>query len=220
MARESGCSPSTNKRARSRVGQLASAATSPTGANLAQSRVGSLASNMATRLSRALAKLTAAKQKIAIAETSAGGLIAATLLAQPGASKYFAGAAVCYTKGSKQAFLGLEAEKSKPTSTEPHAVELANAVRDALGSEWAIGETGVAGPTPNSRGISPGVCALAIVGPDGLVLRKTLFPDDTLSDADAYGQPPKVARADAMKGFGDAAIELLCDAVDKQHPDA
>ena len=171
-----------------------------------------------SRLSRAMAKLVANGQKVSIAETSAGGLIAASLLAQPGASKFFAGSVVCYTRPSKLKFLGLEAEKSKPTSTEPHAIELASAIRDTLDSEWGIGETGVAGPAPNSRGIAPGVCALAVVGPD-IVKRKTLFPDDKLSDADAYGQPPKVPRDEAMRVFCDGAIHLLCDAVEAKYPD-
>ena len=171
------------------------------------------------RLQRAMAKLVASKARVAIAESSAGGLIAASLLAQPGASKYFAGGVVCYTKTAKQNFLGLEAEKTKPTSTEPHAVELAKAAREALNCDWGVGETGVAGPSPNSRGISPGVCALAVVGPNNFVLRTTLFPDETLSAADAYGQPPKVPREEAMKTFGAAAIELLCDAVEKAHPE-
>ena len=172
-----------------------------------------------SRLRAAMARLAAAKCRVAVAETSAGGLIASTLLAQPGASKWFAGAVTSYTKQSKKALLGLDEGSSKPTATEPHAVELASAVRDVLKAEWAIGETGVAGPAPNSRGIAPGVCALAVVGPDGLVRRRTLWPDDTLSDADAYGQPPKIPRDEAMRGFGLAAIELLCDAVESAHPE-
>ena len=165
-------------------------------------------------MDKAVKRLAANSQKVAIAESSAGGLISASLLALPGASKFFAGGVVCYTKDAKKAFLKLDASSSKPTATEPHAVELASAIRDQLQCHWAIGETGVAGPTPNSRGISPGVCAIAVVGPDGLVRRKTLFPDEQLSAADAYGQPPKVPRDQAMRAFETAALELLCDAVE------
>ena len=165
-----------------------------------------------------MARLAAAKHKVAIAESSAGGLIAASLLAQPGASKYFAGGVVCYTKTAKDKFLRLDAEKTKPTATEPHAVELATAVREVLECDWAVGETGVAGPTPNSRGVAPGVCALAVVGPNGVVRRRTLYPDDGLSAADAYGQPPKVPRNEAMRAFEVAALELLCDAVEAAYP--
>ena len=104
-------------------------------------------------------------------------------------------------------------EPSKPTSTEPHAVELAMAARTKLGTEWAIGETGVAGPQPNSRGIAPGVCAIAVVGPDGLVKSRMLYPDDTLSASDAYGQAPKVPREEAMQRFSLAAQSLLVETV-------
>ena len=143
-----------------------------------------------------------------------GGLIAAELLAQPGASKFFKGGVVCYTKASKQQLLGIAPESSKPTSTEPHARELAMAAQTILAADWAIGETGVAGPTPNSRGIQPGVSALAACGPGGALARKTLFPDDRLGAADAYGQAPKIGRPDNMLAFRDAAIELLADAVE------
>lgn len=153
-----------------------------------------------------------------MAETSAGGLIAAGLLAQPGASKYFAGGVVTYTKESKLKLLGLDSEKTKPTSTEPHAFELAMAVRTTLGSDWAIGETGVAGPSPNSRGIAPGVGAIAVVGPNNARLTKSIFPDDELSASDAYGQARKVPRDEQMQIFMDEALELLCDLVEREGP--
>lgn len=170
-----------------------------------------MASAATARLVKAL---LARKQTVAIAETSAGGLIAAELLAQPGASKFFRGSAVCYTKDAKQELLRIDQLQSKPTSTEPHAIELASAAREILGADWGVGETGVAGPAPNSRGIAPGVSALSVVGPEGIVKRRTLFPDDTLGAADAYGQAPKVGRSDNMAAFRDAALELLADAVE------
>lgn len=95
-----------------------------------------------SRITSAVQRLTAAGQTVAIAESSAGGFISATLLAQPGASKFYAGGVVCYTKAAK-AVIGLDAASSKPTSTEPHAVELAEAARATLGADWGIGETGV-----------------------------------------------------------------------------
>jgi nicotinamide mononucleotide (NMN) deamidase PncC len=46
------------------------------------------------------------RETIAIAESSTGGLVAAALLAVPGASAYFAGGAVAHTKSSRLALLG------------------------------------------------------------------------------------------------------------------
>ena len=87
------------------------------------------------------------------------------------------------------------------------------AVRERLSADWGIGETGVAGPGKNSRGVAPGVCAIAVVGPS---VSKTLmlFPDSTLSAADAYGQAPLMPREQAMEAFGERALELLGNGFD------
>src|SRR4249920_3789577 len=47
------------------------------------------------------------KQTIAVAESSAGGLINATLVAVPGASAYYLGGAIVYTAASRSGLLGL-----------------------------------------------------------------------------------------------------------------
>ena len=46
-------------------------------------------------------------ETIAVAESSTGGLIAAALLSVPGASAYFLGGAVVYTKAARAALLGI-----------------------------------------------------------------------------------------------------------------
>ena len=155
---------------------------------------------------RVAALLTKHKVTVAVAESSAGGAISRSLVAVRGASKYYAGGAVCYTAASKQTLLGLT--PAKPTATEAHAKELAMAVRERLSADWGIGETGVAGPGKNSRGVAPGVCAIAVVGP-GVSKTLMLFPDSTLSAADAYGQAPLMPREEAMEAFGERALELL-----------
>eukprot|EP01043_Picozoa_sp_COSAG02_P005955 COSAG02_NODE_165_length_32175_cov_86.109490_21_plen_256_part_00 len=89
--------------------------------------------------------LAAAKQTVSIAESSSGGAISARLLAVPGASSFFAGGVVCYSSQSKFKLLGLDRTASAPSATKQHAIELADAARTVLGTEWGIGETGVAG---------------------------------------------------------------------------
>ena len=143
---------------------------------------------------------------IAVAESSAGGLIAAKLLSVAGASKFFRGGVVCYSAHSKEALLALATKA--PTATEAHALAMAAAARRRLGSDWGLGETGVAGPEKNSRGAAPGCCAIAVAGPDGFERTVMLWPDDSLGANDAYGQPPLLSREERMSVFCAAAVDL------------
>src|SRR5581483_12118743 len=101
--------------------------------------------NALSNFASAAAKpLTARRQTLAVAESAAGGLISAALLAVPGASAYFVGGGVVYTRAAKSALLRLdEAMLIEPRpATEDHAMILARGVRGALGTSWGIGETG------------------------------------------------------------------------------
>src|SRR4249919_3655865 len=93
-------------------------------------------------------KLIERKQTIAIAESSTGGLISAALLAVPGASAYFLGGGVIYTGKARMALLGLRREDvaGVRSSSEPYALLLARTVRENLGADWGLSETGAAGP--------------------------------------------------------------------------
>lgn len=106
-------------------------------------------------------------ETIAVAESSTGGLIAATLLAVPGASAYFVGGAVVYTRTARSALLGIgDADMAgmRP-STEAYALLLARRVRERHGTTWGLGETGATGPTGNRYGDSAGHCCIAVAGP-------------------------------------------------------
>jgi PncC family amidohydrolase len=111
--------------------------------------------------------LKARKETIAIAESSAGGLISAALLAVPGASAYFLGGAVVYTRTARAALLDIPeaALAGMRPSTEPYALLLARTARQRLNATWALAETGAAGPTGNRYGDAAGHACLAIVGP-------------------------------------------------------
>src|SRR5215468_2350774 len=56
------------------------------------------------------ARLKAQKQTVAVAESSAGGLISAALLAIPGASAYFLGGGVIYTQVARRGLLRIPDE--------------------------------------------------------------------------------------------------------------
>ncbi|OLB53592.1 MAG: damage-inducible protein [Candidatus Rokuibacteriota bacterium] len=107
------------------------------------------------------------KETIAVAESSAGGLISAALLAVPGASAYFLGGGVIYTRAARRALLRVEDESvtSIRSSTEAYALLKAQTIRELLGATWGLAETGAAGPTGNRYGDRPGHACLAVAGP-------------------------------------------------------
>lgn len=81
-------------------------------------------------------------ETISVAETAAGGLISAALLAQPGASRIYAGGATLYTLGSRLAYAGwTQAHIDGYEGPNPDLVAgLAAHVRTTLGSTYAVGE--------------------------------------------------------------------------------
>ena len=113
------------------------------------------------------ARLKARGETVAIAESSAGGLIAAALLAVPGASAYFLGGGVLYTHGARQALLGIDLadHPGLRASTEAYALLCARTMRERLGTVWGLGETGAAGPTGNRYGDAAGHSCIAVCGP-------------------------------------------------------
>jgi nicotinamide-nucleotide amidase len=113
------------------------------------------------------ALLKTRRETIAIAESSAAGLISAALLAVPGASAYFLGGGVIYTKQARLALLGIDAAAmaGMRPSTDPYARLLARTVRERFGATWGLGETGATGPTGNRYGDPAGHACLAIAGP-------------------------------------------------------
>ena len=64
-------------------------------------------------------------QTVAVAESAAGGLISAALVAVPGASAYYLGGSVFYTQASRRGILHMpvEAYAGMRASTEPYAVK-------------------------------------------------------------------------------------------------
>lgn len=140
------------------------------------------------------------KQTVAVAESSAGGLISAALLAVPGASAYFRGGGACYTGGSKQTLMGISDEDmaKERASTETHALILANAARERLGTDWGIGETGAAGPTGNRYGDAPGHCCIGVSGASDKAITIETGSED---------------RAANMEVFTKAALDLLLEQV-------
>src|SRR6059036_3120963 len=119
-------------------------------------------------LSRSIAAiLKERKETIAVAESSAGGLISAALLSVAGASAYFLGGGVIYTQAARRGLLRVpdEAVKGIRSSSEPYALLKARTIRELLGATWGLAETGATGPTGNRYGDSAGHACIAVAGP-------------------------------------------------------
>ena len=112
------------------------------------------------------ARLIERRQTIAVAESSTGGLISAALLAVPGASAYFLGSAVVYTRDARRILMDIpdEAMKGIRSASEPYATLLASQIRRRFSTDWGLSETGATGPTGNRYGDAAGHSCMAVAG--------------------------------------------------------
>ena len=143
------------------------------------------------------------KETVAVAESSAGGLISAALLAVPGASEYFIGGTVIYTgrawyslRGFKKELLG-----GFRSATEENALIRARIARDRFGATWGVGETGAAGPAGNRYGDAAGHVCLAVSGATQRAITLQTGSSDRLGN---------------MHAFAAAALELLEEALSRR----
>lgn len=145
--------------------------------------------------------LKARKETIAVAESSTGGLIAAALLAVPGASAYFLGGAVVYTREARRAVMGItdETMKGLRSSSEPYAQLLARTVRARHGASWGLAETGAAGPTGNRYGDAAGHSCIAIDGPVSVVLTLETGAHDREANMRAFALKALTTLRDALQ---------------------
>jgi nicotinamide-nucleotide amidase len=142
------------------------------------------------------AKLIARKETIAVAESSTGGLISAALLSVPGASAYFLGGAVVYTRDARKLLMDIPNEDMKNirSASEPYAQLLAKQMRGRFGTSWGLSETGATGPTGNRYGDAAGHCCMAIAGS----VQKVITLETGSGDRQAN-----------MQAFAKAALNLL-----------
>jgi nicotinamide-nucleotide amidase len=144
------------------------------------------------------------QQTIAVSESACGGLISASLVAVPGASAYYLGGTVVYTRTAQKGLLQVpdQAMTGMRASSEPYALLNARTVRESLGTTWGLSETGASGPTGNRYGDAAGHACIAVTGPVDRVI--------TLETGDAN-------REANMWAFAHAALELLEQCVQESH---
>ncbi|MFJ8358539.1 CinA family protein [Streptomyces sp. NPDC093984] len=110
--------------------------------------------------------LTVRGETLAVAESLTGGLVAAELTAVPGASAVFRGSVTAYATDLKRDLLGVDGTLLDTRgAVDPQvAGQMAAGVRKALGADWGLATTGVAGPDPQD-GQAVGTVFVAVAGP-------------------------------------------------------
>jgi nicotinamide-nucleotide amidase len=117
-------------------------------------------------------KLIARRQTIAVSESSTGGLISAALLAVPGASAYFLGGAVVYTRDARRVLMDITDPNmaGMRSASEPYAQLLARRLCERFSCDWGLSETGATGPSGNRYGDAAGHSCMAVAGPRQAVM--------------------------------------------------
>jgi nicotinamide-nucleotide amidase len=135
-------------------------------------------------------RLKARGETLAVAESSAGGLISAALLTVPGASAYFLGGAVVYTRQARRELLAIAdaAVEGIRSASEPYAALLARSVRERMGASWGLAETGATGPSGNRYGDPAGHACLAVDGATRRVLTLETGSADREANMSAFTQ--------------------------------
>ena len=86
---------------------------------------------------------------LATAESCTAGNVAATITAIPGSSHFYRGGVVAYADETKKRLLAVNAETLEKFGavSEETVTEMVKGVMDAIGVDYAVATSGIAGPT-------------------------------------------------------------------------
>jgi nicotinamide-nucleotide amidase len=119
-----------------------------------------------------VARLTARKLTLAVAESLTGGLVVARVVDVPGASVVLRGGIIAYATELKQQLLGVDAGLlAERGAVDPDvALAMARGVRERLSADVGVATTGVAGPDPqDGRPAGTAFVAVCVAPPGGEV---------------------------------------------------
>ncbi|MCC6382816.1 MAG: CinA family protein [Dehalococcoidia bacterium] len=148
------------------------------------------------------AALLARGERVAVVETTAGGLLSARLLSVPGASVWFDRGVVAYSMAAKSD-LGTDMEvlRAHGAVSLEAVVAMAVALRARSGAAWVVAESGIAGPVGSRRSPKPvGSVAIAVGGPDGTEATEVLLLG---------------GRVAVMTAIAERALQLLLEAIER-----
>ena len=145
-----------------------------------------------------------AGQTLSTAESCTAGLVAASVVALPGASNYYRGGVIAYSNELKTTLLGVPEEllAEKGAVSEEVARAMVEGAVERLGTEYAVAVTGYAGPGGGPEA-SVGTIFVA-AGKHDEVLVRELTGDD--------GREENVARATV------AALQILLEKLKNDYP--
>ncbi len=152
-------------------------------------------------LATEIAERAAARgESVAVAEATTGGLVSSALLWVAGASRFYAGGGVVYTRNSRIQLAGVPAAEYEnyQGTTESLIASLAEAMRTRLGATWCIAESGLAGPTGGRSGAPIGRTTIGVAGP----VARTQVVETGVTD-----------RGENMSLFTTLALRYLRDAI-------
>ena len=112
-------------------------------------------------------------ERVSFDESLTGGLIAATLISNYGASGVIDESYVTYAPESKIRILGVRRETVETVGgvSAQCAREMAEGCRRASGADWALATTGIAGPDGGTPEKPVGTVYIACAGRQGVVVK-------------------------------------------------
>jgi len=116
-----------------------------------------------------VSQLVGRGERVALAESCTGGLVAELLTRVPGASNVFDLGVVAYANRAKSSVVGVPEDllATHGAVSEPVARALAEGIRTAAGATWGVGITGIAGPDGGTPEKPVGTVYVALAGPRG-----------------------------------------------------
>ncbi len=122
-------------------------------------------------------KLAQQKKTIAVAESCTGGCLARLLTDIPGASRYFTHGWVTYSNSAKTSELGVPADliEKHGAVSDRVARAMAQCARKRAGTTFAIGITGIAGPTGGSEQKPVGLVYISVDSDSGCETKRLIL---------------------------------------------
>jgi PncC family amidohydrolase len=132
---------------------------------------------MERMLDQLAAALLARKQTLATAESCTGGLVGAALTGLPGSSAWYLGGVVAYANDLKIRLLGVPPDvlAAHGAVSLETARAMAAGARTAVGADFAVSITGIAGPAGGTPGKPVGLVFIGVAAPHGTATFKHHF---------------------------------------------